>query len=65
MVNAHLFRRVLATVRFRNRTSAATRRKSRRTCALLTEATEGGRGIAGRAYGREEFAALAAAAAKN
>ena len=32
---------------------------------LLTEAAEGGWGIAGTAYGREEFAALAAAAAKK
>ena len=30
---------------------------------LLTEAAEGGWGIAGTAYGREEFGALAAAAA--
>ena len=34
-----------------------------RTWVLLTEAAEGGWGIAGTAYGREEFAALAAAAA--
>jgi phenylpyruvate tautomerase PptA (4-oxalocrotonate tautomerase family) len=33
-----------------------------RTWVLLTEAREGGWGIAGVAYGREEFAALAAAA---
>ena len=33
-----------------------------RTWVLLTEAAEGGWGIAGVAYGREEFAALAAAA---
>ena len=32
-----------------------------RTWILLTEAAEGGWGIAGTAYGREEFAALAAA----
>jgi hypothetical protein len=32
---------------------------------LLTEAAEGGWGIAGTAFGREEFAALAAAAAKK
>jgi len=32
---------------------------------LLTEATEGGWGIAGTASGREEFVALAAAAAKK
>jgi phenylpyruvate tautomerase PptA (4-oxalocrotonate tautomerase family) len=36
-----------------------------RTWVLLTEAAEGGWGIAGTAYGREEFAALAAAAAKK
>ena len=35
-----------------------------RTWVLLTEAAEGGWGIAGVAYGREEFAALAAAAGK-
>jgi len=35
-----------------------------RTWVLLTEAAEGGWGIAGVAYGREEFAALAAAARK-
>ncbi|MET7396734.1 hypothetical protein ABZS66_24950 [Dactylosporangium sp. NPDC005572] len=33
-----------------------------RTWVLLTEAAEGGWGIAGTAYGQEEFAALAAAA---
>jgi phenylpyruvate tautomerase PptA (4-oxalocrotonate tautomerase family) len=31
-----------------------------RTWVLLTEAAEGGWGIAGTAFGREEFAALAA-----
>jgi phenylpyruvate tautomerase PptA (4-oxalocrotonate tautomerase family) len=36
-----------------------------RTWVLLTEAAEGGWGIAGTAYGREEFAALAAAAAQK
>jgi phenylpyruvate tautomerase PptA (4-oxalocrotonate tautomerase family) len=36
-----------------------------RTWVLLTEAAEGGWGIAGTAYGREEFAALVAAAAKK
>jgi len=36
-----------------------------RTWVLLTEAAEGGWGIAGTAYGREEFGALAAAAAKK
>jgi phenylpyruvate tautomerase PptA (4-oxalocrotonate tautomerase family) len=35
-----------------------------RTWVLLTEAAEGGWGIAGVAYGREEFAALSAAARK-
>ena len=39
--------------------------QARRTWVLLTEATEGGWGIAGTAFGREEFAALAAAAAKK
>ena len=39
--------------------------QARRTWVLLTEAAEGGWGIAGTAYGREEFAALAAAAAKK
>ncbi|HTT34936.1 MAG TPA: tautomerase family protein [Thermoplasmata archaeon] len=34
-----------------------------RTWVLLTEAAEGGWGVAGTAYGREEFAALAAKAA--
>jgi phenylpyruvate tautomerase PptA (4-oxalocrotonate tautomerase family) len=34
-----------------------------RTWVLLSEAAEGGWGIAGTAFGREEFAALAAAAA--
>jgi phenylpyruvate tautomerase PptA (4-oxalocrotonate tautomerase family) len=38
---------------------------AKRTWVLLTEAAEGGWGIAGTAYGREEFAALAAAAAKK
>ena len=37
--------------------------QARRTWVLLTEAAEGGWGIAGTAFGREEFAALAAAAA--
>jgi len=36
-----------------------------RTWVLLTEAAEGGWGIAGTAYGREEFTALAAAAGKK
>jgi phenylpyruvate tautomerase PptA (4-oxalocrotonate tautomerase family) len=36
-----------------------------RTWVLLTKAAEGGWGIAGTAYGREEFAALAAAAAQK
>lgn len=36
----------------------------RRTWVLLTEAAEGGWGIAGTAFGREEFTALAAAARK-
>ena len=36
--------------------------QSKRTWVLLTEAAEGGWGIAGTAFGREEFAALAAAA---
>ena len=35
--------------------------QSKRTWVLLTEAAEGGWGIAGTAFGREEFAALAAA----
>ena len=35
-----------------------------RTWVLLSEAAEGGWGIAGTAYGREEFAALAAKAAQ-
>ena len=35
--------------------------QAKRTWVLLTEAAEGGRGIAGTAYGREEFAALAPA----
>ena len=39
--------------------------QAKRTWVLLTEAAEGGWGIAGTAYGREEFAALAAAAAKK
>jgi len=37
--------------------------QARRTWVLLTEAAEGGWGIAGTAFGREEFASLAAAAA--
>jgi phenylpyruvate tautomerase PptA (4-oxalocrotonate tautomerase family) len=37
---------------------------TKRTWVLLTEAAEGGWGIAGTAFGREEFAALAAAARK-
>jgi phenylpyruvate tautomerase PptA (4-oxalocrotonate tautomerase family) len=37
--------------------------QSKRTWVLLTEAAEGGWGIAGTAFGREEFAALAAAGA--
>src|SRR6476661_10319766 len=36
--------------------------QARRTWVLLTEAAEGGWGIAGTAFGREEFAALVAAA---
>src|SRR5258708_3917895 len=36
--------------------------QAKRTLALLTEAAEGGWGIRGRALGREEFRALAAAA---
>ena len=36
--------------------------QAQRTWVLLTEAAEGGWGIAGAAFGREEFAALAAAA---
>jgi phenylpyruvate tautomerase PptA (4-oxalocrotonate tautomerase family) len=39
--------------------------QAKRTWVLLTEAAEGGWGIAGTAFGREEFAALAAAAAKK
>ena len=39
--------------------------QAKRTWVLLTEGAEGGWGIAGTAYGREEFAALAAAAAKK
>ena len=39
--------------------------QAKRTWVLLTEAAEGGWGIAGTAYGREEFAALAAAAPKK
>ena len=35
--------------------------QAKRTWVLLTEAAEGGWGIAGTAYGREEFAALAPA----
>jgi phenylpyruvate tautomerase PptA (4-oxalocrotonate tautomerase family) len=38
--------------------------QAQRTWVLLTEAAEGGWGIAGTAFGREEFAALAAAAKK-
>jgi phenylpyruvate tautomerase PptA (4-oxalocrotonate tautomerase family) len=37
--------------------------QAERTWVLLTEAAEGGWGIAGTAFGREEFAALAAKAA--
>jgi phenylpyruvate tautomerase PptA (4-oxalocrotonate tautomerase family) len=37
--------------------------QAQRTWVLLTEAAEGGWGIAGTAFGREEFAALAASAA--
>jgi phenylpyruvate tautomerase PptA (4-oxalocrotonate tautomerase family) len=37
--------------------------QARRTWVVLTEAAEGGWGIAGTAFGREEFTALAAAAA--
>jgi phenylpyruvate tautomerase PptA (4-oxalocrotonate tautomerase family) len=37
--------------------------QAQRTWVLLTEAAEGGWGIAGTAFGKEEFAALAAAAA--
>jgi phenylpyruvate tautomerase PptA (4-oxalocrotonate tautomerase family) len=37
--------------------------QARRTWVLLTEAAEGGWGLAGTAFGREEFAALAAKAA--
>ena len=37
--------------------------QSKRTWVLLTEAAEGGWGIAGTAFGREEFATLAAAGA--
>ena len=36
--------------------------QARRTWVLLTEAAEGGWGIGGTAFGRDEFAALAAAA---
>lgn len=39
--------------------------QAKRTWVLLTEAAEGGWGIGGTAYGREEFGALAAAAAKK
>lgn len=39
--------------------------QAQRTWVLLTEAAEGGWGIAGTAFGREEFAALAARAAKS
>ena len=38
--------------------------QAKRTWVLLTEAAEGGWGIAGTAFGREEFTALAAAAKK-
>jgi len=38
--------------------------QAKRTWVLLTEAAEGGWGIAGTAFGREEFRALAAAARK-
>ena len=38
--------------------------QAQRTWVLLTEAAEGGWGIAGTAFGREEFTALAAAAKK-
>jgi phenylpyruvate tautomerase PptA (4-oxalocrotonate tautomerase family) len=48
--------RIIATVS-RDATQAA------RTWVLLTEAAEGGWGIAGTAFGKEEFAALAAKAA--
>jgi phenylpyruvate tautomerase PptA (4-oxalocrotonate tautomerase family) len=37
--------------------------QAQRTWVLLTEATEGGWGLAGTAFGKEEFAALAANAA--
>jgi phenylpyruvate tautomerase PptA (4-oxalocrotonate tautomerase family) len=37
---------------------------AKRTWVLLTEAAEGGWGIGGTAFGREEFTALAAAARK-
>lgn len=39
--------------------------QAQRTWVLLSEAADGGWGIAGTAFGREEFAALAAAAAKR
>jgi phenylpyruvate tautomerase PptA (4-oxalocrotonate tautomerase family) len=39
--------------------------QAQRTWVLLSEAAEGGWGIAGTAFGREEFAALAAAAAEK
>jgi len=38
--------------------------QTKRTWVLLTEAAEGGWGIAGTAFGRDEFTALAAAARK-
>jgi len=38
--------------------------QAKRTWVLLTEAAEGGWGIAGTAFGRDEFTALAAAAKK-
>jgi phenylpyruvate tautomerase PptA (4-oxalocrotonate tautomerase family) len=37
--------------------------QAQRTWVLLTEAAEGGWGIAGTAFGREEFSGMAAAAA--
>jgi len=38
--------------------------QAKRTWVILTEAAEGGWGLAGTAFGREEFSALAAAAKK-
>jgi phenylpyruvate tautomerase PptA (4-oxalocrotonate tautomerase family) len=38
--------------------------QAQRTWILLTEAAEGGWGIAGKAHGKSEFLALAAAAGK-